>query len=269
MNANDFSLRRLALLWRFYTPAIRKQLVLSGAILLASYLICLWGASGCLGRDVDEVALPMALYSFGGWIASWMYLSGPLVFGFCSQRRVATTLPASWQEKSVFMFGYVFVVVPLLLAAIWFGAMGVASLFTDAADVNAVVLNMVNSETEGINLTSLTGNSRAGGVAFNMLSAAFGCLVIASVRRNRIALGVVALIAIQFVNWLSGVALGIYAVFKTRMVQKIAAGESPDVSPQDLIDVISGVMPVYYTVCAIAAVAVVVLTVLKIKNRQN
>lgn len=269
MNDKVFSMRRLGLLWRFYTPAIRLQLAISGIILLASYLICLWGASGCLGHGADEVALSMALYSFGAWIASWMYLSGPLVFGFSSQRRVATTLPASWQEKSVFMFGYIFVVVPLFLAAIWYGAMGVASLFTDAADANAVVLNMVGKETEGISMTSLTGNSRSGSVAFNMLSAAFGCLVIASARRNRIALGVVALIAIQFVNWLSGVALGIYAVFKTRMVQKIAAGESPDVSPQELIDVISGVMPVYSTICAIAAVAVVVLTVLKIKNRQN
>lgn len=270
MNADTFSFARLRLLWRFYTPAIRRQAVLCGGVLLLCYLICLAGASGCLANTGGSgVGIALAVYSFGAWIVSWLYFMGPLVFGFCGQRRVVTTLPASWLEKSVFVFGYVFVVYPLFLAALWYGAMGVASLFTVAADVDAVATAMLRPDAGGLSLSEVMSDSQSANVLGNMMSAAFMCFVIASSRRNRVAHGVVAALGIRFVIWLSGVVAGVYAVFSTGFLSKALAGEEPEVNPQALVDYIDSLLPVYSGVCTVMLLAFVSLTVLKIKNRQN
>lgn len=80
MNDKVFSIHRLGLLWRFYTPAIRLQLAISGITLLVSYLICLAGATGALTAKITENGGWVAIYSFGAMIASYVFFSGPLVF---------------------------------------------------------------------------------------------------------------------------------------------------------------------------------------------
>lgn len=268
MNDKVFSMHRLGLLWRFYTPAIRLQLAISGITLLMSYFICLAGAAGALTAKITENGGWVALYSFGAMIASYVFLSGPLVFAYCGQRRVATTLPASWQEKAVFMLGYVFMLVPLFLAAIWYGSMGVMSFFTPAADVNATISHILLSETHGLSFDSIMSGSKFGSTVAETATAAFSCFVIVAARRNRLALGIVAVFGARLLNWLAGVIVGIYAVLSSGIVSRVAKGDT-DIAPQDLIGFIADAMPYYTALSALLTLVFAALAVSKIKNRRN
>lgn len=260
-------MHRLALLWRFYSPAIRKQLIICGVVLFVSYFMCLAGSSGFNAGEGG--GLWLALYSLGAMIAGWVYYAAPLVFGFCSQRRVATTLPASWQEKALFMFGYVFVVVPLFLALVWYGCVAVMSIFTPDANVTSNMMESISAEASGLSLGAMMKSSKYMSVVSYMASVALACYVIVIARRNRITLGIVAILAYSFLNWLCGVALGIYAVVRSKMFEHIAEGREPDMNPQLLVDIIAGAMPVLAVLCGMLLVLFVVLATLKIKTRQN
>lgn len=268
MNDKVFSIHRLGLLWRFYTPAIRLQLAISGITLLVSYLICLAGATSALTAKITENGGWVAIYSFGAMIASYVFFSGPLVFAYCGQRRVVTTLPASWQEKAVFMLGYVFMLVPLFLAAIWYGSMGVMSFFTPAADVNATISHILLSKTHGLSFDSIMSGSKFGSTVAETATAAFSCFVIVAARRNRLALGIVAVFGARLLNWLAGVIVGIYAVLSSGIVSRVAKGDT-DIAPQDLIGFIADAMPYYTALSALLTLVFAALAVSKIKNRRN
>jgi len=92
--------------------------------------------------------------------------------------------------------------------------------------------------------------------------------VIVAARRNRLALGIVAVLGARLLNWLAGVIVGIYAVLSSGIVSRVAKGDT-DIAPQDLIGFISDAMPYYTALSALLTLVFAALAVRKIKNRRN
>jgi len=266
MESDKISIHRIGLLYRFYSPAIRILLIISGAVLLGAYALSLYGV--VMTRQYSGEGPFVLIYSMGAGIAAWVYVAGPFILPMVSNRALITTLPASWAEKALFLFSWIFVLYPLYLFVLWYGATGVSSLFTDTASVNTAMMAYISDMTEGLNLNYVLQKSRIFSVLSDMALVSVAALVIVSVRRNRFVLGIVGLIVCSFVSWLIGVIIGIISIVKSDFVQQAAAGNVEPVAPQEIIDVIAGYMPYVGLFSGLVIVACVVLIVRKIKYRQ-
>lgn len=268
METDKLSLHRIGLLYKFYSPAIRLLLIIGGTVLLGSYAMCLYGVS--MTRLYPDDGPFMLIYSMGAGIAGWVYLAGPFILAMVSNRATVTTLPASWAEKSIFIFSWIFVVYPLYLAALWYGATGVCLLFTDLASVNSVMMDMIFERTAGINFGAMTNNSMLYNSLNAMVEVSVAALVIVSVRRNRFVLGIVGLIVSSFAFWIIGMVVGVVSVLRSGFIDEVASGGStPENFAQNIIDQISAIFPFVGAFSVLVVIVCVILAVRKIKMRQN
>lgn len=277
MNSNTFSIRRIAMLAGFYWPVIRIQLVIAAVVVAACYLISIFSVSMVYANG-DDPGLYMALYSMFISGGNLVYCSGPLIFAWCAQRAIATTLPASWTEKTTFMLGYVFILFPAFLAIVWYGLTGIFSFFTPyAAPVQAMmgVLAEQAGDQMGI-IDKLTNTTRPSNLASCAMIASLACFAVASVRRNRLAMGVLAIFGGMALNWLAGVFISVMAFLHSDSLMGVVENPGAAASEQlgnqiasEIITMMSDMMPVYGIICAIIAVTMAALTAYRIKTRQN
>lgn len=267
MENNKISIHRIGLLYKFYSPAIRLLLIISGTVLLGAYALCLYGV--VMTRQYFNDGPFFLIYSMGAGIAGWVYMAGPFILPMVSNRALITTLPASWSEKCIFIFSWIFVVYPLYLAVLWYGATGICSLFTDAAFVNEVMMTHVAEMTGGLDVRTMAQSSQTFNVLNNMSMVALAALVIVSVRRNRFILGVVGLIVCSFVEWLIGMVVGIIVVVKSQFIEQAAAGAAnPEAFAQELLNEIAGAFPYVGIFSGLLLIVCIVLTIRKIRIRQ-
>lgn len=267
MNSNRFSLRRVGMLAGFYSPGIKKMFLVSGIVLLVCYFISFYGAS--MARAYPDKEVFVLIYSMGAGIVGWVYLVGPLVFAMPAKRELATTLPASWAEKSVFVLGWIFVAYPLFLAALWYGVSALCSLFSDSAWVNSVMLDHINTDSP-VDLNRVWGGSMYLNRMQDMAVVSVVALVVCSVRRNRLAYGVVGMLVALFAFWVLGVVIGVVAAIKSRIFQDVADhSANPDSIAASIVTEIAELFPWVIVVAAIIVCVCSLLIIRKIRTREG
>lgn len=264
---------RLIMLAQFYRPALRKQLIAAGITLVITYLLCLLGVHLLKTTD-NHRALALLMYSGALWVANLTYFCGPLVFAFCRNRSVATTLPASWQQKSVFFICYILIAYPAFLAVVWYAMVGLCSLFTTDAAVNTAFMNylqMLDENTRTFSLTELTDKFWYSNVASSIIVVCCAAWGVCASRRNRSAMGVVGALGGMFINFLGGMAIGIASIASTEFIEGIAdqTPVDPDNFANEIMDNLMAAMPMYSVAMLIISVGLLTMCVLKIKKRQN
>lgn len=267
MENNNISIHRIGLLYKFYSPAIRLLLIISGTVLLGSYALSLYGV--VMSRHYFNEGPFFLIYSMGAGIAGWVYMAGPFILPMVSNRALITTLPASWAEKSIFIFSWIFVVYPLYLAILWYGAVGICSFFTDAASVNTAMMAHMSEVTGGLDVRTMAQGSRYFNVLSNMSMVAVATLIIVSVRRNRFILGVVGLLVCSFAASLVGIIVGVVVLLNSKFMEAAVAGAAtPEAFAQNLLDEIAGAFPYVGIFSGLVLIVCIVLTVRKIRIRQ-
>ena len=267
MSSDRFSMRRLAMLAGFYSPGIKKMFLVSGIVLLVCYFISFYGTS--MASIYPDKEIFILIYSMGAGIVGWVYLVGPLVFAMPAKRELATTLPASWAEKSVFVLGWIFVVYPLFLAALWYGASALCSLFSDSAWVNSVMLEHINNDSP-VDFNRVWGDSMYLNRLQDMAVVSVVALVVCSVRRNRIGYGVVAMLVTLFAFWLMGIVLGVVAALKSRVFQNIADQDvNPDSIAASIVTEVAELFPWVIVVAGIIVCICSLLIIRKLRTREG
>ncbi|MDE6134129.1 MAG: hypothetical protein K2F79_00965 [Muribaculaceae bacterium] len=267
MESNIFSLRRIRLLAGFYSPFVRRQLIWAGIATALCYLISLYSAIHT--SDISD----MGLYSLSSMVMGIVYLCGPLALGYCPQRGLATTLPASWVEKGVLAFAYVLVIYPLFLALVWYGLMWVAALFTPCANVTAYFTDLVSQHSAaiGINLRDLVGGGGRLNVFSSVMMASVVCYFITAIRTQRISKGVAVIVGTLFVQSVIGGIIGVIAILRSGLFQAIESNtriREEDIGPR-IVDEFAHLMPYVTAMSVIICISFVALTFRKLKMRQN
>lgn len=268
MENNTFSLSRMYMLARFYWPAMRWQLGLSAAVVLASYIIALFSGLHVRMDAQGGPTFPIILYSMAEGIAGWVIYLAPLLFAFVGQRAVITTLPASWQEKAVFMLAYVLVVIPGLYFIVWYAGVGVASLYTPHANITAYIINIISStdpQVRGL-LNSMIPHMEFNSSLTTLMPLALSCFLIEYSRRNRLAMGIVGIVGGQIIVFIMSMACTIFTIVRAvKDTIDSNVDEMPDLIVHGLMDTIQ----IGSMVVTAAAVVLLILTVRKIKTRQD
>lgn len=270
---NRFSIDRLSLLWNFYWPAIKLQGAIAGGATVLAYLLSLWGVS-LIGMtplsDDYEPGIGLILYSFGSNLLYWCLFAGVLMFGMCRVRRDAIMLPASWQEKSVFYLGYILILYPLYILAIWYALSGLASLFTPCAFTSRAIYTWLSEAPASVHAYVRLA------LPFNIVMTIFiiscGAFAMAYAKRSRVAMAVVGVLAGMAMNVVIGIVVGILVIVKSNEFANLTT-QPQNFSPEVFVDEVVANMPwvggVACAVTAVASMVLCVLVVLKIKNRQN
>lgn len=112
MNQTDkFSLRRLRLIARFYGVSIMTQMWIYALTVIGFFFIAIL-CRRYIGFDA-------MLWPVASVIFSWMITLGPIAFYKYDNQQLTTQLPALGAEKALFITGYVFLIVPLLMVGVW------------------------------------------------------------------------------------------------------------------------------------------------------
>ncbi len=262
----------MRLLANFYFPAIRLQLIICGSLLALAYLLSLYALTSFRAYAGSENHSWTFIYSASHTLAEWIYFTGPLIFTMCGLRAVATTLPASWVEKSAFMFLYVFVLFPLFLAMIWYALTGFCSMFTTSASVVPTAIHLLSEEIGGIDLNHITSHSLFANIITQAMVAACTCFTIVNTRRNRLGLGIVTVFGTMFLNNIASCLLAVYAVLSSEsfMAAVTSASEvSPEALMNEIFESTCNYMPLYCAIYAACTCIITGLTIWKIKTRQN
>ena len=267
MNENVISMQRVAWLFRFYSRGIAIQLSISAAVVVVGYLIALWGMS--FKSFLEGPFLPA--YSFGTGLAELPYYCGPLLFAMCRRRWLATALPATWQEKALVALGYSLVLVPLFLAAVWYASMGVASIFTDSANVDAGMHAMMIRLMEQVELSinDLWTSSRT----INILTSVFTCSAVLWAvemsRHNRFSMGIVALLATKFMLFVAGLVYGIMAAMHIADNVVTTDGDEGKIQVNGIINYVNSITPWYEAALVLLILVLLGWSVYLIKNRHE
>lgn len=273
MTSNTFNIDRIAHLWNFYTPFIRRHWLIFGTTLLVAYALCLIGVTTTEANTDSSDFISLMSFSIGANIAELTYLCGPLMFAFCRTRRIETTMPISWTEQSAFLLAYTLVLYPLFLALVWYCSTGVCSLFTTSASVNTSMLSLLSLNSEFINLFDLMEQSKPLNICGLIMNMSCVAWAVTASRRNRLAWGIVAVFAGEFLNFVAGVSIGVLAFTNSQSFVNLANGITTDISGRELtLDIYHEfiqLLPQYYCVLICLSVLMLVLTVYKIRNRQN
>lgn len=258
-NINSFSRARMALLWRFYWPTIKVQLLISVTLVAVGYLLAL------LSVSMGEPAA--GLFAASTFIAALPYYGGPLLFARYSDKTLTVPLPATVNEKFTFAVLYTYVFIPLVMAAVWYALAGLMSTVTDKAFVNSVMINYINSSSDlGFNITlNGTGVFRYVNLAEMLPATVVLCTVFAA-RRSPVVSGIVAFVICQVsLSMLGGLFGGIYAL--TQGFDDALAGAEPD--PDRIAGtIVKQMLGALYWI-NIAAVGVSVLGVLYLRRTMR
>lgn len=269
MESEIFSIRRMGLLWNFYWPAIRRQALWSGILLVLAYVLMWFTLNSITNVETDNTAV--GLFSLEQFLPSIVYVSGPLVFSFCRRRPVATTLPASWVEKGLMMLGYALVAFPAFMAAVWYICTGIFAIFAPWADIATKTIELF-SVMPGMDFSRLTRAATLGNALSCAWLVAGVCYFISAVRRQRLAIGIAAIFGGYVASGIFGGVLGVVALLRSGFIASVKDGtlnpENSDAFVSMILNSIQKLLPIYTIAGAVILVMFVVLTFWKIKTRQ-
>lgn len=267
MTNDNFSQLRMKHLWNFYWPTIRIQFLIGGGIVLLMYLAALFFTILQTNGSSEDLFF-VSFYAMCCNFARYVYFAGPLLFAICRQRSIATSIPASWQEKATFMFGYIFVVFPALLAAVWYGASFVASFFTPCYNVVSSMNNYI-ADYAGLPfpITQLASKSMPSSAISDTSIAALCAIMITYSRNNRLIMGIVGIVigvvAYGIIGFIIGVCSFLFSDFLNIVV------ENPEQATNSVLTFIMNLMPYLTLLSILVTIILCYFTTRKIRYRQN
>lgn len=244
MNDN-FSFSRLALVWRCYSPGMGKQLLLTGGLTLVAYLVSFMAT---------QVVWGVLLYGMMSYVTTITYCCGPLHFARFRDSSFDLQIPATPGERTAVMLGYTLVVVPGVMAAVWFGASFIAGFFTPDAHVTSSVVSRFVSTLDPGELKALDGMLKYTWLQNlqNVIPALVCLLCVTLSRRNKVLKGIIGII----VTYLAmSVAAGVFAAVMVVIDVKVNG-----VSDEEFFGSIKSIMEIALYALAVLAVATVVFT---------
>lgn len=264
---------RINMLIRFYRPAMRAQLIAAGFVVAACYLVCLGALSILRGDQEHCLPIGVLLYAGARSLAGMTFYCGPLLFAFCRNRAVATTLPASWQEKAFFFLAYILLAYPAFLAVVWYALLGLASIFTADAAVNTTFMEFLQNYGDGtqFNLSDLSNQSWYTNVGTSLVVMSCVAFAVVFSRRNRVALGIVGGLVGIFINFAAGLVIGIASVASTDFMRGLRDGlvSAPNAFADQMMQNILYDARIFAIGTFVLSAILLALCVWKIKTRQN
>jgi membrane protein len=209
---NDtFSFKRLPMVWRCYSPGMSKELLLIGALTLVTYIVSFMAT---------QVSWGILIYGMVSYITLMAYCCGPLHFARFRDPAFELQIPATPGERTAVMLGYTLVAVPAVMAAVWFGASLIVSIFTPDAWVTPRVVTRFMSALEPGELKAINSMLKYTWLQNiqNVIPALVCLLCVVLSRRNKVLKGIIGII----VTYLTmSVAVGIFTFIKVVIDIKI------------------------------------------------
>lgn len=209
---NDtFSSKRLPMVWRCYSPGMSKELLLIGALTLVTYIVSFMAT---------QVSWGILIYGMVSYITLMAYCCGPLHFARFRDPAFELQIPATPGERTAVMLGYTLVAVPAVMAAVWFGASLIVSIFTPDAWVTPRVVTRFMSALEPGELKAINSMLKYTWLQNiqNVIPALVCLLCVVLSRRNKVLKGIIGII----VTYLTmSVAVGIFTFIKVVIDIKI------------------------------------------------
>lgn len=247
---NRFSWDRVMRIGEFYFPALRMQMILYPVVALVLYGLTflghytLGGTVGILSNGLSSTVL------------GFMFYFAPVALTRRDTRIVETMLPATTVEKSVFLLGYFFVVIPVLLSGVYYGVGSALQWILGLNDVLFTSLSITDMP-----YTPLVWAS-------NMISAivpAITCLwAVLVVARSRALMAmvwsVVSLISLSMLSGLITLAMMFANGFIEAIMKNPSIAESPDamaamgdplMNTVTIVAIVTGALGLVYTAFAV------------------
>lgn len=244
MNDN-FSFSRLALVWRCYSPGMGKQLLLTGALTLVTYIVSFMAT---------QVSWGILIYGMVSYITLMAYCCGPLHFARFRDPAFELQIPATPGERTAVMLGYTLVAVPAVMAAVWFGASLIVSIFTPDAWVTPRVVTRFMSALEPGELKAINSMLKYTWLQNiqNVIPALVCLLCVVLSRRNKVLKGIIGII----VTYLTmSVAVGIFTFIKVVIDIKING-----ITDEEFFGSIENIMAIALYGLAVLSVAMIIFT---------
>ncbi len=199
------------MVWRCYSPGMSKELLLIGALTLVTYIVSFMAT---------QVSWGILIYGMVSYITLMAYCCGPLHFARFRDPAFELQIPATPGERTAVMLGYTLVAVPAVMAAVWFGASLIVSIFTPDAWVTPRVVTRFMSALEPGELKAINSMLKYTWLqnTQNVIPALVCLLCVVLSRRNKVLKGIIGII----VTYLTmSVAVGIFTFIKVVIDIKI------------------------------------------------
>lgn len=199
------------MVWRCYSPGMSKELLLIGALTLVTYIVSFMAT---------QVSWGILIYGMVSYITLMAYCCGPLHFARFRDPAFELQIPATPGERTAVMLGYTLVAVPAVMAAVWFGASLIVSIFTPDAWVTPRVVTRFMSALEPGELKAINSMLKYTWLQNiqNVIPALVCLLCVVLSRRNKVLKGIIGII----VSYLTmSVAVGIFTFIKVVIDIKI------------------------------------------------
>ncbi len=199
------------MVWRCYSPGMSKELLLIGALTLVTYIVSFMAT---------QVSWGILIYGMVSYITLMAYCCGPLHFARFRDPAFELQIPATPGERTAVMLGYTLVAVPAVMAAVWFGASLIVSIFTPDAWVTPRVVTRFMSALEPGELKAINSMLKYTWLQNiqNVIPALVCLLCVVLSRRNKVLKGIIGII----VTYLTmSVAVGIFTFIKVVIDIKI------------------------------------------------
>ena len=215
---NGFSWERVMRIAEFYFPALRMQMILYPVVAIVLYSLTLLGHY-TLGDTVGILSGGLC-----STVLSCMFYFAPVALTRRDTRIVETMLPATCAEKSVFLLGYFFVVIPVLLYGVYYGVgsavQWIFGLYNVLFSVNVSVI---------IQNTALVYASNVMSAIVPTITCLWAVLVTA---RSRALMGivwsVVSLISLSMISGIGTLIMMFATGFFDAIMKNPAVAESPE-----------------------------------------
>lgn len=229
--------------WRCYSPGMVRELLLIGALTLASYLIAFASTQFIWG---------ILLFGMTGYVTSITYCCGPMHFARFRDSSFELQIPVTPGERTAVMLLYTLVVVPGVMAAVWFGASFVTSFFSPDAWISTrMMVSRYLSELDQSELDSVSFIFKYTWLQQlqNILPALVCLLCVVLSRRNKVLKGVIGIIVTYIV-----MAVGSGVIAFVVVLWGVTADFSQNMLASTMTAVFAGVL---YALAVVAAIMVV------------
>ena len=243
---NDtFSFKRLPMVWRCYSPGMSKELLLIGALTLVTYIVSFMAT---------QVSWGILIYGMVSYITLMAYCCGPLHFARFRDPAFELQIPATPGERTAVMLGYTLVAVPAVMAAVWFGASLIVSIFTPDAWVTPRVVTRFMSALEPGELKAINSMLKYTWMQNlqNIIPALVCLLCVVLSRRNKVLKGIIGIIVTYIAM---SFAAGIFAAIKVIIDVKING-----ITDEEFFGSIENIMAIALYGLAVLSVAMIIFT---------
>lgn len=254
LNNDKFSWQRMMMVAKYYGNPMKRMIMIYSAILVTFYLLALVSSFWNIEFLLTSVA--STVFQFMCFFASF-------VFVLKNDTAVITQLPARGQEKAALIIGWSILFIPLLLIAEWVLCTGIASIFTENANVTRSLMAISDEMYESKWLYMLNNLS-------NLIPMVTVLYVVMTVKRNRIAMGIVAAILCLVAIGILGGIVGLVSALTDDIFFDIASGAMPSdrAISETVQDVVKNLVVFIGSFSIIYAIIGLTLIWRRIVNRQ-